>query len=616
MRTLVLAALLTLPFLLNGCGGGGSDEVAQIPSPRPAPSFNTCGNGEVVPAAQPCRGRLTLPGIDNIPIANVSRTNAQMRGMWAATDHYSPVNGSREHGRLVRRTSCWSYILECEDPEATRSRPFTYFQNYTRAGDYAEISYADAGLAPGYRHASAWFRREIENADIRLVSLSILPDGRGLVGHYGDRLDFLVIHSAGNTGNEKKDAFPVRSDDPRYLSGIKPAMDADKVVYVAGYDVNENGDIVRHPRSSGCDAVSAACVWVPFVTPGIGRGTSFGAPRVAAALASALAVFPDTTYQNLAKMLKTSVREISTLPNGLGVVDFTRLTTLDASGEWRLVNGKGEFNDAIAPLQLNHVTLPGNAAITSDFAVSPGGASVTLGASVTGAFGSTTPSVLAGFHEHGTRVVTEVVEGLSFQLAQPNGDLYAGGVYEHEPSNLFAAAGFGIRNDFFGLDERYDYDRTVGYEANAGHRDLFFRVSRQVSEGRHNGLIQSAEGTAIGLTARRSFDLFKGMRVGASLSLDKFTGGKARTVFGTVPMEESGWNRSLSLHVAHQPSAHARFTAGVQVFSPARGDDIFTAGVRANLRFQSAEKRRGLLSGGKGQLWASAGGGLSVKPYR
>ena len=90
---------------------------------------------------------------------------------------------------------------------------------------------------------------------------------------------------------------------------------------------------------------------------------------MAAALASVLAVFPNTTHQNLAKMLKTSVRKVSTLPNGLGVVDFTRLTTLDASGEWRLVTNKGEFNEAVVPLQLNHVTLPGNAAITSDFAI-------------------------------------------------------------------------------------------------------------------------------------------------------------------------------------------------------------------------------------------------------
>ena len=376
MRTfLVMMLLIPSLFLLSGCDGGVSDELSQIPSPTPR------------------RGRLTLPGIDNIPLARISQTNAQMRGLWAATDHYSSVNGSREHGRLIRRTSCWSYIVECSDPEETASRPFTYFQNYNRAGDYQEIDYADAGLAVGSRHANAWFKREIDNAGIRLVSLSILPDGHGLVEQYGDALDFLVVHSA---GNEKTDAFHVRPDDPLY-NGIKHAVDADKVVYVAGYAVDGRGDIVRHPHSSGCDTVSSACVWVPFVTPGIGSGTSFGSPRVAAALASVLAVFPSTTHQNLAKMLKTSARKVTTLPNGLGVVDFTRLTTLDASGEWRLVNNSGEFNDAVAPLQLNHVTLPGNAAITSDFAISPDAGAVTFGTVLTGPSEEPRPACWRGF---------------------------------------------------------------------------------------------------------------------------------------------------------------------------------------------------------------------------
>ena len=562
MRQLLCVTILIFAlFLLAGCEGGVSDEASQIPSPAQR------------------RGRLTLPGIDNIPLDRISQTDRQMRGLWAATDHYSSVNGSREHGRLIRRTSCWSYIVECANPEETESRPFTYFQNYNRTGDYEEIDYVDAGLAAGSRHANAWFKREIENAGSRLVSVSVLPDGYGLVGQYGDALDFLVVHSA---GNEHTEAFPVRFDDPLH-SGIQRAVDADKVVYVAGYAVNNSGDLVRHPHSSGCDTVSRACVWVPFVTPGVGSGTSFGAPRVAAALASVLAVFPNTTHQNLARMLKTSVRRVSTLPNGLGVVDFTRLTTLDASGEWRLVNNSGEFNEAVAPLHLNHVTLPGNAEISSSFAISPNGRAVTLASQLTGAFGRTTPSTLAGFHEAGIPVVAGVGEGFSFRLLQPNGDLYAGGIYEHEASRLFASAGIGVRNDFFGLDERHNYQRTLGYEANVGHRDLFFRVSRQMTQGRENGLIESAEGTAIGFTARRSFDLSDRMWVDAALNLDKFAGGEAKTLFGAVRMDESGWNRTLGIHFVHQPSPYAVLTAGAEVFRPAQGDDVFTAGVKLSV---------------------------------
>lgn len=575
MRAFLVMMLFIPPlFLLSGCEGGVSDESSQIPSPTPR------------------RGRLALPGIEKIPLSRISQTNQQMRGLWAATDHYSSVNGSREHGQLIRRTSCWSYIVECHDPEDTQSRPFTYFQNYGRTGDYEEIDYADAGLAVGSRHANAWFKREIDNAGTKLVSLSILPDGQGLVGQYGDALDFLVVHSA---GNEKTREFPVRPNDPLF-NGIRHAVDTDKVVYVAGYTVNGRGDVVRHPHSSGCDAVSDACVWVPFVTPGVGSGTSFGSPRVAAALASVLAVFPNTTHQNLARMLKTSAREVATLPNGLGVVDFTRLTTLDASGEWRLVGNSGEFNDAVAPLQLNRVTLPGDAEITSNFAISPDGDAVTFGTVLTGAFGRTIPNGLAEYHEPGVRVVAGVGEGLSLRLSQPNGDLYAGGLYEHEASNLFASAGFGLRNDFFGLDDRFNYARTLGYEANVGHRDLFFRVSRQIAQGGENGLIESAEGTAIGFTARRSLGLSKSMQVHAALNLDKFAGGEAKTVFGNVRMDESSWNRTLSVHLTHRPSQYTTFTAGAEVFSPAQGNDVFTAGVKLNVQFQPAAGRNYFLT--------------------
>ena len=575
--SLMAATLLTILFLLSGCDGGVSDEASRIPSPTTQR-----------------RGRLTLPGIDRIPLARISRTNDQMRGLWAATDHYSSINGSREHGQLIRRTACWSYIVECDDPEEMKSRPFTYFQNYNRTGDYEEIDYGEAGLSVGSRHANAWFKREVDNAGIRLVSLSILPDGQGLVGEYGDHLNFLVVHSA---GNERTDAFHVRPDDP-FFDGIRQAVEADKVVYVAGYTVNDRGNVVRHPHSSGCDAVSNACVWVPFVTPGVGSGTSFGSPRVAAALASVLAVFPNTTHQNLARMLKTSARKIATLPNGLGVVDFTRLTTLDASGEWRLVNNDGEFNDAVAPLQLNHVTLPGDAEITSDFAIAPDGEAVAFGTVLTGAFGRTVPNGLAESHGPGGRVVAGVGEGFSFNFSQPNGDLYAGGLYEHEASKLFASAGFGLRNDFFGLDGRHNYERTLGYEANIGHRDLFFRISRQIAQGRKNGIIESAEGTAIGFTARRSLEFSKGVQVHAALNLDKFAGGEAETVFGNLRMDESGWNRTLAVHLTHRPSPYTTLSAGAEVFSPARGKDVFTAGVKLSLQFQPTARHSGFLTSG------------------
>ena len=575
VSVLMLLGLFLPLALLSGCGGLSEEIPGGASAARHTP-VETCGSGEAAAAAGlPCRGRLALPGIDRIPLDRVSRTNAQMRRLWAATDYYSQVNGSREHGRLVRRVSCWSYVAGCEDPDDVGSRPFAYFQNYSR-GEYREIDYADAGLAPGQRNAHAWFRRALDNAGVRLASVSVVPDGEGLVGQYGGEPDFLIVQSA---GNEQTDAFPVRVEDPLF-SGIQRAVDADKVVYVAGYGVDDRGVVVRHPRSSGCDSVSSACVWAPFETPGVGHGTSFGAPRVAAALASVLAVFPGTTHQSLARLLKVSARRVPTLPNGLGVVDFTRLTTLDASGEWRLVSGSGEFNDAVAPLQLNHVTLPGDAAITSSFAISPDGEAVTFGTTLAGAFTRTAPGLLTGSHEGGTPVVAWTAGGLALRLSRPDGDLYASSLYEHHSRNLFASVGVGVRRDFFGLDRRHGYDRIIGYEANAGHRDVFVRVSLQTTQGTKNSLVRSAKGDAVGFTARRSFPLSAGTRIGVGLHLDKFTGGKAATVFGAVNMEESGWNRTFSAHLTHRPASFLTLTAGAELFTPARGESVWFAGLR------------------------------------
>ena len=582
---LLIFLSLCLPLvLLGGCGGVGTDEIADPVSARRPSTVKTCANGQVVPAEQPCRGRLTLPGIDRIPLVRVSRTDAQMRRLWAATDYYSDVNGSREHGQRVRQASCWSYIVECENADDVGSRPFTYFQNYTRAGDYQEIDYADAGLAPGDRNANTWFKRRLDNAGVRLTSVSVLPDGRGLVGQYGDASDFLVVQSA---GNEQSDAFPVRADDPLF-NGIRRAVDADKAVYIAGYTVDGSGDIVRHPRSSGCDTVSSACVWVPFLTPGVGNGTSFGAPRVAAALASVLAVFPDTTHQNLARLLKASARKVPTLPNGLGAVDFTRLTRLDAGGEWRLVRDGGEFNDAVAPLQLTHVTLPGDAAITSRFAISHDGEAVAFATTLAGAFTRSAASPFSDSREGVFPVVAGVGERLTLHLSPPDGDLYAGGTYRHDPSRLFASAGVGVRRDFFGLDRRYGYDQTIGYEASAGHRDLFLRVSRQTTRGTKNGLVRSAAGAAIGFTARRSLPLSADTRLGTALHLDKFTGGRADTTFGAVQMAESGWNRTLAAHLTHRPTPSVTLTAGAEVFTPARGANAWFAGLRLRVDLYQA----------------------------
>ena len=69
-------------------------------------------------------------------------------------------------------------------------------------------------------------------------------------------------------------------------------------------------------------------------------------------------------------------------------------------------------------------------------------------------------------------------------------------------------------------------------------------------------------------------------------------------MFGNVRMDESDWNRTLSAHFVHQPSSHIVFTAGAEVFSPAQGEDVFTAGVKLSVQFQPTARRSGFLPSG------------------
>ena len=266
-----------------------------------------------------------------------------------------------------------------------------------------------------------------------------------------------------------------------------------------------------------------------------------------------------------------------------------------ATGEQR----GGSFNDAVAPLQLNRVILPGDAEITSNFAISPDGGSVTFGTMLTGAFERTVPNGLTGPHESGTRVVGGSGGGAFLQFFPTQRRPVCGGPVRtrseqsvlHPPASASAMISSGPTRGTAMTGHS-------GTKPTSGHRDLFFRVSRQIAQGSQNGIIQSAEGTAIGFTARRSFDLSKGMRVDAALNLDKFAGGEAKTVFGNVRMDESDWNRTLSVHFVHQPSSHAVFTAGAEVFSPAQGEDVFIAGVKLNVQFQPAARHGHFLTSG------------------
>ena len=69
------------------------------------------------------------------------------------------------------------------------------------------------------------------------------------------------------------------------------------------------GIMSAHDLSNSCRDVDDGCIWAQFDFPGIGGGTSASAPQFASALASVLAVFPDTSAGDLAAFGKILCQE-------------------------------------------------------------------------------------------------------------------------------------------------------------------------------------------------------------------------------------------------------------------------------------------------------------------
>ena len=412
----------------------------------------------------------------------------------------------------------------------------------------------------------------------KIASVSIIPGLHGLVELYGADLPFVVVQSTGNrerdhllehipydltTGTFLSDNHErVRYDpvDDRFetLSGetihpkvnalymkIHAATLAGKILYVAGYDVNSNGDYVRNYSSTGCTDIENNCLYAPysFEVPNYGyvRGTSYSAPTVASALASVLALYPDTTGVDLIKLAKTCAVPESTLPSGLGRADFGCMTIMDENGQWRAVT-QGELNNLISPSQMRRMTFPGRTRVTGRFALisrnTPGKATIQLG--------YTSPGIFK--YHSGVPVITDKSKtGLYPIMAGDTANHALGFGYASE-DGMFTHVTHGRRTDFFGLNRAYGYTGGPAVDIDIGHHNAFARFSWRQSNGRF--LVQEAEGTALGLTARKDISLSREMTLRIRANMDRFIGGSANTPFGKVSIGNSGWNKEVEASVS------------------------------------------------------------------
>ena len=344
------------------------------------------------------------------------------------------------------------------------------------------------------------------------------------------------------------------------------AIKANKLIYVAGWDKDINGNYVRHFGSSGCKSpdgkLDGGCLWASMSFVGTRNGdnsyyigTSASSQNFAAALASVLAVFPDTSPQDLAKFSKSCAKKsgegIEALlrqSGGVGVADF---------------NCMGGVIDALTNLPTGGVT---NVNINGQ-KVAVGGRKLSLGFAGDGLYRNL---LRRGTEENDTIV--------NFT---PTGDDTGLMSLTRLKGNLFASTAFGIRDDFFGYS--YGHDEVREWRLTTGHRNLFATLSKQASAG--SDFIDSAAGRALSLTVQQYLSLTDNTHAVVSAVADKFLGGKANIPVGNIKLNGGGWNNRISVDTKTALGRNAAFSASATYHSPEHGEDGYTLSAGLHWRF-------------------------------
>ena len=390
---------------------------------------------------------------------------------------------------------------------------------------------------------------------VKIVNYS--SAGTAAPAHIGDgNLPYLIVHSAGNGADNLPWFHDLLTADEKQV--VKKAIAANKLIFVGGWDRDANGNYVRHDASNSCKGLDDGCLWAqmefrPLTT---GPGTSFSAPQFSAALASVLAVFPDTSHQDLAAFGKSCAKKtgegidgpdgLLAVSGGLGVADFHCMS------------------DVVSAL----VNLPtgGAAAVTiNGNSVRVDGRRVSLPSSV-GTVGS---AVLAG-----------IPTGDSVQIA-PGGQYGALFTAERKAGKVFIAGEVGARDNFFGF--RDWHEAVAEARLSAGHENLYMVVSEQHSLG--GGPIRSANGRTVALVARDDVVLSEDTTLVFFAGAERFLGGNADISSGSVRLNSGEWDHRVS--VSLEKEINKDTTVGVSAVTLTHGgrDAEHAVGLQFKRRF-------------------------------
>ena len=520
----ILGTTLLLCFLvtLSGCGGGGGGGTKPDGTPR----TTTCPDGTVVRVGHTCptppepESTGPLPGIERIPRSAVKATNAEVAAMYTILE-FNNVRGS-PHATSVSRVACESYVLGCDDGK---------MYNLITSDDLDEEGRRSYDLADAYRYLVP------KTTKIVSGSFGVDLDATGELTR--QNTPFALIQAAGNGPDENgvdPDSHIGHWRNAWNFPDIASALRDNKLLVVAGYDI-VNGEYVRDSISVSCEGVEDHCLYAPWsFRAEDGKsyvGTSHAVPQVAGALASVLAVFPDTASAELIRLAKAcAVAEPGLV--GLGRADFTCMTVMGDDGQWQVVG----VDDVLSPMAMQGMRFPGRASLSGTFA-NDTGHEITLGLTSLGLF-TFIP---------GVPVITEDSVTGFFPIALGEEDEYTLGVGYVTKGGWFGRVAHGRRDAFFGLGSTYGYGGSTAVDADIGHRSVFARMSWQKSDPTRT--IHGAEGVAVGLEAQREVYRDRRMTLGVRGNVSRFLNGSADTAFGRVSIGESRWHQEVGATAAY-----------------------------------------------------------------
>ena len=557
----LLAALIIGVATLTACGGGGGGgpvappPVDPVDPPDPVDPVDPTNPVDPVGPPGPQRGSSAVPGIDQIPIDRITVPNSQMKDMFAIAERTN--FGNNRHTRSVRRVACNSYTIQCDDSESYHGKHRNVdgtVTTMTGSAPYSSITDNLPGVdTPPDEITRPWMNIQTDS----MPNLKILSISQGTIGRRKGMPPYLTVMSAGNQGvGQDYDALD-RSGPTEPLL-IKRAIVENKMLLVAGWSKDANGNYTRHAQSVRCreSGVSEGCLWAQFDFPGIGSGTSLSAPQVASALASVLSVFPHTTYQNLAKFAKACARKTGNgIPvllaryGGVGVADFTCMGSVTAALANLPTGGRTNVavNGQTVSVSRNQIIL------------SLSSASATL-------------NLLRQ---------EEREDGFSYSFI-PTGSGGLSAVLLQKRGDSFASASFGTKDDFFGF---YDgHHNVLAAELAAGYDNAFIRFSQERSSG-DGADIRDAQGRAVGVTLRREFALSENTTLTTEGHADRFLGGSAVISFGELDLPEGAWQYRLNLKGETEINEHSDLSLSANSLFPPSGEREDAVMANYSLRF-------------------------------